>query len=59
MWELIKNADNAWFVWSSNPWFKRGGNHNNGLNAGMFAFGNENGRVTTWLSFRVVLRTIF
>ena len=57
--EINENADDAHFVWSSNPWFKRGGNHTNGLNAGVFAFENDNGRLTTWLSFRVVLNTIF
>ena len=46
---INENADEAWFVWSSNPW----------LNAGVFAFENDNGRLTTWLSFRVVLNTIF
>ena len=57
--EINENADEAWFVWSSNPWFARGGNHDNGLNAGVFAFNVNNGRLTTWLSFRVVLNTIF
>ena len=44
---------------SNNPWFKRGGDHNNGLDAGVLAFGNENGHAESWHSFRVVLRVLF
>ena len=50
-------ADEAWFVYSSYPWFKRGGYHGNGLDAGAFAFNNEHGRLVSWFSFRVVLTT--
>lgn len=57
--EINKNADQAWFVWETNPWFARGGDHNNGLNAGMFAFSVDNGYAASYLSFRVVLYTIF
>ena len=28
---------------SSNSWFMRGGNYNNGINAGVFNFNNNNG----------------
>ena len=56
---INENADEAWFVWSSNPWFKRGGNHTNGLNAGVFAFANTYGHANSGNSFRVVLNTIF
>ena len=57
--EINKNADHAYFVNSSNPWFNRGGDHPIGLNAGAFAFSNENGRAHGIISFRVVLNTIF
>ena len=39
---------NANFVNANNPCFKRGGNYNNGSNAGAFNWGNNNG-------FRAVL----
>ena len=48
-------ADEAWFVWSSYPWFARGGGHTFGLDAGVFAFRAEYGRVYGHVSFRVVL----
>lgn len=56
---INKNADDAHFVWSSNPWFKRGGMYSMGLAAGVFAFANTNGHVNGNNSFRVVLNTIF
>ena len=42
------------FVWSSNPWFLRGGDYPIGTYAGVFAFHQEQGRVNNF-SFRVVL----
>ena len=48
-------ADGAPFVLTGGPWFIRGGYHVNGLDAGVFAFEYDYGRVTTWISFRVVL----
>ncbi len=42
---------NSW-----NPWFIRGGNHNNGASAGVFNFNNTNGNANGNISFRVVLR---
>ena len=47
--------ENANFVESSNPWFKRGGNYNNGAFAGAFAFNRNTGGVNTNNGFRVVL----
>lgn len=55
----MKNADQANFVLASEPWFIRGAAHNDGLNAGVFAFNNTNGHVNGNVSFRVVLYTIF
>ena len=55
----MKNADDAHFVNSSNPWFKRGGMYSMGLASGVFAFANTNGHVNGNNSFRVVLYTIF
>ena len=49
------NADSSYFVWSSYPWFMRGGNYDGGSEYGAFSFGVEYGRVTTWISFRLVL----
>ncbi len=48
-------TDNAWFVFYGYPWFTRGGYHYDGLDAGVFAFSHGYGRVTSWLSFRVIL----
>ena len=48
-------ADAAWLVFTSNPWFVRGGHHTNGLHAGIFAFTSEYGRVNSSISFRVIL----
>jgi len=48
-------ADQAWFVSSYRPWFARGGAHYIGLDAGVFAFSNEHGRVLNDESFRIVL----
>ena len=48
-------ADYAYFVYSYDPWFVRGGAHNNGLDAGAFSFTPEHGRLESWISFRLVL----
>ncbi len=48
-------ADLARFINFNNPWFIRGGDHSYALDAGMFAFENDYGRMTTWFGFRVVL----
>ena len=40
---------------TSNPFFKRGGNYNNGSNAGVFYFNNNNGNSNSNNSFRPVL----
>ena len=49
------NGDYANFVYSSNPWFLRGGSSGNGSTAGVFSFENLNGAANYDLSFRVVL----
>ena len=49
------NADTAHFVNSINPWFNRGGDFAHGLGAGAFSFSNNDGRMASWISFRVVL----
>ena len=43
------------FPYASNPFFIRGGNYNNGSNAGPFYFNNNNGWGNNNYSFRVVL----
>ena len=40
---------------TSNPFFKRGGNYNNGTNAGVFYFNYYNGYSSSGDSFRPVL----
>ena len=55
------NTSNSWngdcsnFPYSSNPFFKRGGNYSNGSNAGTFAFNNNNGNTNNNYGFRSVL----
>ena len=48
-------ADRAFFIWNGLSWFIRGGANYYGMNAGIFAFSNEYGRLSGDLSFRVVL----
>jgi hypothetical protein len=48
-------SDTAVFVYSSLPWFARGGNSDNGDNAGVFNFNYGTGGNYTYLGFRVVL----
>lgn len=43
------------FPYTGNPFFLRGGNYNNGSNAGPFYFNNNNGGGNNNNSFRVVL----
>ena len=40
---------------AENPWFKRGGNYNNGANAGAFNFDNDNGNANNNNGFRSVV----
>ena len=49
------NNDYAYFAYSSTPWFKRGGNYNNGSSAGVFAFYFSDGYANSNNSWRVVL----
>jgi len=44
------------FVNATNPWFKRGGNYNNGANAGAWNSNNNNGNANNNNSFRSVAR---
>jgi len=53
---------NANFATAVNPWFKRGGNWNNGANAGVMTFNRDNGNANSNYghayssgSFRVVV----
>ena len=48
-------GDSDDFVYSSNPWFFRGGNYGNGSGAGVFNFNNYYGNASDFVSFRVVL----
>ena len=49
------NSDCAYFVYSSNPFFRRGGNYNSGANAGVFFSSNGTGSSYSNFSFRAVL----
>jgi len=46
--------DNAYFVFSTYPWFERGGNYSNSLNAGIFSFSRGDGSARSYSS-RLVL----
>ena len=50
------NGDNAYFVYPSSPWFKRGGLYFLSSNVGVFAFVHNNGQANTFDSTRAVLR---
>ena len=50
-------SDYAYFVYSSNPWFSRGGSYRNGVNAGVFNFNYHTGEDHYYYGFRVVLST--
>jgi len=47
--------DAALFVYSTEPWFIRGGHHSNGFSAGTFVFSRHSGATYTYDSFRLVL----
>ena len=49
------NGDYANFVYSSGPWFRRGGDYSNTSDAGVFYFGDSTGAAVSYNSFRVVL----
>jgi len=48
-------SDLAYFVYSGNPWFVRGGTRGSGIYAGVFAFDSIYGHAISYVSFRVVL----
>jgi len=48
-------ADEAWFVFSTHPWFGRGTFASFGSDTGVFAFGNAYGHAVGWVSYRIVL----
>ena len=52
---LAWNNDGAIFVYSSYPWFRRGGIYHNGGSAGVFYFDHGNGGANSSSSWRVVL----
>ena len=66
--EILKNTSshggNAWWsdysynIFSSEPWVIRGGNYNNGTNAGVFNFNRTNAGGWTNNSFRSVLSAV-
>ena len=50
-------SDSVNFVYSSSPWFNRGGGYSGGDNAGVFYFSYSSGGAITNSGFRVVLST--
>ena len=49
------NGDYAYFVYSSWPWFQRGGVYNDGSYAGVFTFDDDNGSEDSSVSARAAL----
>ena len=47
--------DYAYFISSTRPWFRRGGDWRDGVEAGMFSFDNVLGGIGTNLAYRIVL----
>ena len=54
-WESSWYEDYAWFVWSSIPWFLRGGFPASGVLAGVFAFNRTDGGSQAYRGYRVAL----
>ena len=50
------NEDYTYFVYSSTPWFLRGGRYGDGTSAGVFAFSSDYGHAYSDRSARAVLR---
>ena len=48
-------GDYSYFPYSSNPFFRRGGDYNNGTNPGVFYYNYYNGNGYSYYSFRPVL----
>ena len=48
-------GDNSNFVDSTNPWFNRGGNYDNGVLAGQFNFNRNTGAANGNIGSRLVL----
>ena len=48
-------SDYAYFVYTSRPWFVRGGYYNNSTDAGVFNFDNFNGNSYSYNSSRIVI----
>ena len=48
-------AEDSYFVVSGDPWFSRGGSHDNGTEAGAFNFSRFTGGTYTFIGFRLVL----
>ena len=47
--------DEAWFVWTGYPWFRRSELASDGVGAGVFSYNPSNGEAYGHVSFRVVL----
>ena len=52
---LVFYENNASFALYTHPWLGVGGGFNRGINAGMFAFDFEFGRLTDYDTFRIIL----
>ena len=48
-------SDEAYFVSTSYPWFKRGGDYSNSTRAGVFYFSGQNGDYSTYFSSHLVI----
>ena len=48
-------ADDAYFAYYGDPWFRRGGGMDMGLSAGVGTFSGEDGHTSGNVSFRLVL----
>ena len=47
-------ADASYFVFSSNPWFHRGGGYYDGVVAGQFLFSHDTGGADSYIGLRIV-----
>ena len=54
-WHSSWYNQDAHFIYSDRPWFRRGGHYGNGVLGGQFGFGRYSGTGDSTLSFRIVL----
>ena len=50
-------SDNAYYIYTTGPWFLRGGHYKIGSSSGIFAFDHVHGNIYEYGGYRIVLST--